>query len=221
MINTPVLGVWGTGSQQGKFTVQLFLRREFLKAGYNIAQMSTEPSGFLFGMDSVVPMGYNSSIDMNFREVICYINQEMHRLEDKNSDIILVGAQSNTAVYFPGNIAQFPTPQIELLLGAMPDIVILCVNSFDDHDYIRRTINTIESVSYAKVVALGLNPLTTKGGYILEKKKYLLDETINNIKKELYSCFLKPVFTIGKEKEMRYVFQYIVDWLSNGGRLLS
>ena len=33
---TPVLGVFGTGSQQGKFTLQLIIRRELKKLGYNV-----------------------------------------------------------------------------------------------------------------------------------------------------------------------------------------
>lgn len=217
LINTPVLGVWGTSSHQGKFTVQLFLRNAFLDSGYKVAQLSTEPSGFLFGMDSIIPMGYNSSINMNFRETICYVNQEMHRLETKCPDIILVGAQSNTTVYFPGNIAQYPTAQLELLLGSMPDAVLLCVNAFDDVEYIQRTINTIESVSYAKVLALGLYPLSKKTDYILSKRELISDLDIMNIKEKLKSCFSRPVFTIGDECEMNSIYDFVIKWFSEEG----
>ena len=213
--NTPVLGVWGTSSYQGKFTLQLYLRRAFIKNGYRISQISTEPSGYLFGMDSVIPMGYNSSVNMNFRETICYINQEISRIGDNEPDLIIVGAQSNSTLYYPGNISQFPTAQIELLLGSMPDAVILCVNSFDDHFYIKRTINMIESLTYSKVIALGLYPLKNKGSGMLQKKNTLSNIEIDNKKTVLKSDFQLPVFTIGVEKEMESVFLYIIDWFSN------
>ena len=214
MINAPVLGVFGTSSHQGKYTLQLFLRKRFLNSGYKIAQMGTEPSGFMFGMDKVFPMGYNSSVNMNFRETICYINQEMQDMDSNKPDIILIGSQSNTTLYYPGNISQYPTSQLELLYGTMPDAVVLCVNIHDDCEYIEKTVCNIESIGYAKVIAFGLYPMDKKNDYIMSRRKpasmELLESKINNLKKR----YNVPVFVIGNEEQMGELFNYSVDWFS-------
>ena len=59
----------------------------------------------------------------------------------------------------PGTLHIMPLPQYELLMGTLPDAVVLCVNPFDDRDYIRRTIQFIESATEGKVIALCLSPL--------------------------------------------------------------
>ena len=56
-VDVPVLGVFGTSAQQGKFTVQLALRRELLRRGYRIGQIGTEHQSELFGMDFALPIG--------------------------------------------------------------------------------------------------------------------------------------------------------------------
>ena len=40
------------------------------------------------------------------------------------------------------------------LLGAQPDAIVLCVNPFDELDYIERTVKYIESVVISKVFAV-------------------------------------------------------------------
>lgn len=47
-------------------------------------------------------------------------------------------------------------------MGTLPDAVVLCVNPFDDRDYIRRTIQFIESATEGKVIALCLFPMELK-----------------------------------------------------------
>ncbi len=47
-VDKPVLGVFGTSSQQGKFTVQLALRRQLMKMNLNLGQIGTEHHSGLF-----------------------------------------------------------------------------------------------------------------------------------------------------------------------------
>lgn len=48
-ISTPVLAVCGTSSKQGKFTLQLELRKRFCEMGYKVGQIGTEPNSLLLG----------------------------------------------------------------------------------------------------------------------------------------------------------------------------
>ena len=64
-IGKPVLMISGTGSQQGKFSLQLKLRDRFKQEGYRVGQLGTEPSSLLFGMDEVFPCGYGSKVKLS------------------------------------------------------------------------------------------------------------------------------------------------------------
>ncbi|MGI0010738.1 MAG: hypothetical protein ACREAE_04980, partial [Nitrosopumilaceae archaeon] len=58
--DTPVLGVFGTSAQQGKFTLQLALRYELQKRGYRVGQIGTEHQSGCFGIDFTFPSGYGA-----------------------------------------------------------------------------------------------------------------------------------------------------------------
>ncbi len=49
-VDVPVLGLFGTSAQQGKFTLQLALRRRLLQMGYQVGQIGIEHQAELFGM---------------------------------------------------------------------------------------------------------------------------------------------------------------------------
>lgn len=80
-ISKPVLSIMGKNSRQGKFTLQLQIRKKFLEEGYNIAQISTEPTGYLFGMDFSYPNGYNSSVFVNTYDTVNIINEKLKVLQ--------------------------------------------------------------------------------------------------------------------------------------------
>ena len=101
-----MLGVFGTSSQQGKFTLQLIIRDLLLKAGYSVGQIGSEPHSELFGMDYSFPFGYNQSIYVRDDDVILYLNSAIHSLCDEN-DIIIVGSQANTIPYDYGNLDRY------------------------------------------------------------------------------------------------------------------
>lgn len=79
-ISKPVVGIYGTSSVQGKFTLQLELRKRFLDNGYVVGQIGTEPQAQLFGMDYAFPMGYNSSVYLDNHEMIQYLNNSINEL---------------------------------------------------------------------------------------------------------------------------------------------
>ena len=164
-IAKPVLGVYGTSSSQGKFTLQLFLRDIFMKLGYKVGQIGTEPSSLLYGMDYVYPMGYNNTVYIHDYEVIRFLNDKLQKLCEKNVDIIITGSQSGIVPYDVGNIVQYSMPQIDFLLGTQPDVVVLCINPFDETYYIKRTLKCIEACGDCKVIGIVMFPMDLKNNW--------------------------------------------------------
>ena len=154
----PVLGIFGTSSRQGKFTLQLHIRSELIRRGYNIAQIGTEPSSLLYGMDAVFPVGYNSSVHINRKDTVSYLNYIMHQVSS-SADMIIVGGQSGVVIRDDGNLDNYNFNQVDFLYATQPDAVILCVNFEDDNEVISRTISFIESATGSKVIALVVFPL--------------------------------------------------------------
>lgn len=158
MIGKPVVAIMGTSSQQGKFSLQLSLRKEFVLRGYSVGQLGTEPQSQLFGFDEIFPCGYGADIKIDEQTAIGYLNYLLHQIEKKNPDIIFVGGQSNSLPYAMYNLRNNSPYQKELLLASNPDAIILCINYFDDVEYISRTIKYIEALTERKVIALSMSP---------------------------------------------------------------
>lgn len=210
----PVIGVFGTSSAQGKFTLQILLRFKLISMGYKVGQIGTEPQSSLFGIDCVYPMGYGSSVKINSIDAIRYLNSMMHNLCESKPDIIIVGSQSGTVPYDFGNIEQYSLPQIEFLLGTLPDVVCLCVNSFDPIEYIQRTIQFIESISKSCVIALILYPMGILDNWrsLYAAKRPHNEEELTYFKSRLTQAFHLPVYILGIDDDMNMLTQKIIDF---------
>lgn len=161
-VTLPVLGIWGTSSQQGKFTLQLKIREELSKYGYKVGWLSTEPQGSLFLAERVYPIGYNSTVFISDMRAVQLLNEFMWDIERENCDLIIVGSQSGTVPYDISNLASYPIYQNDILYATQPDYILLCVNSYDEYEYIHRTIKYIEGAIETKVVGLVLFPCVSK-----------------------------------------------------------
>lgn len=201
-IKTPILGIFGTSSNQGKYTLQLQLRDLFLKQHYKVGQLSTEPSGLLFGMDEIMPFGYNSVIDVSDTDLIEITNFMLHRIDKKNKDIIIVGCQSGTIPKMLYNISDANIKQINFLLGSNPDVVILCVNLFDDINYIKRTIITIENIVECVVPVLAVSPLYFPDEWnLVNNKKKIADRImIEEFRIQIKKSIGLDLFVIGTDE---------------------
>lgn len=211
-VSRPVVGVFGTSSKQGKFTLQLKLRELFAMEGLDVGQIGTEPSSLLYGMDYVFPMGYNSTVHIKEFDVVRYLNYITNELCLQNKDIIIVGSQSGTAIYDTCNIIQYNLSQYEFLVGTQPDAVVLCINPFDTVDYIARTVKFIESSVDCKVIAFVVFPMDLKndwgiyGGTVpISAKKY--DMLVKKL-----MVFSIPVFKLGDEKDMQALCRLILGY---------
>ena len=203
-ISKPVLGIFGTSSRQGKFTLQLTLRRKFMKAGYTIGQIGTEPSSLLYGMDSVFPMGYNASVSLKEFDVIHFLNNEMNKLCLKDVDLIIVGSQSGTVSYDMSNLERLNLKQYEFLLGTQPDCVILCINPYDKVDLLERSVRFIESSIGCHVIALVMFPMDFKNNFsgIYGGKRSISHDEFNE-KKELINRDIDlPIYLLNKDEDI-------------------
>jgi uncharacterized NAD-dependent epimerase/dehydratase family protein len=198
---TPVLGVVGTSSQQGKFTLQLQLRKRFLRDDYAIGQLGSEPESLLFGMDAVYPFGFRSTLSMDYLKSIEYLNFCISRMDKKQPDLIMVGSQAGTWPMMFNHITNFPLDRLCFLLGTLPDAVILCINYHDKPDDIKRSVTGIEALSKCKVIACSLFPLGYKDDWDLVRgaKSTIPDDELERFCKNITELLSIPCYVFDEE----------------------
>ena len=211
----PVLGFFGTSSQQGKFTLQLIIREKLIRDKYKVGQLGSEPTSYLFDMDESYHFGYNACLDLKIPEIISYINYAMYRISQKNPDIILVGSQSGTIPWEFGNLNGYAFNQMQFLLATNPDAVVLSINEYDTIDTIIRTVNFIEASVDCKVIALVVFPMTID----LYNSQYngmieLSEDKYNSLKKKILNILNKPLYLLGKEQDMDNLYFDILAYFS-------
>ena len=190
--HTPILTVLGTSSKQGKYSIQLDLLREFRKRGASVGSIATEPTGPLLSFDDYFSFGYGSRNDIPARSMIRILNEKIRLLEKNNPDIIISGCQSATTACDFRTERTLPLEQYAYLLGMNPDGAVLCVNSFDAIEYIKRTIEFIESYGNARVIAIVISEAQNNNNKTLQQfaKEYDLH------KKQLEEETNKPIFRL-------------------------
>lgn len=214
---TPVLGVFGTSSCQGKMTLQMELRKRFIKDGYRVTHISTEPNGYLLGCDSVYPIGYHSACDVHDVQAIQLVNEMIWDItEGDDRDLIIVGGQSGTINYDYNNLRHYNLMQHELICATNPDVVALCVNPHDEIEYIQRTMNYFYSFNGQRVRILILYPillLANQLGYGIRHKK-LSQKDCEQRKKELQEQLDVEVYCLGNVHEMNRAYDSILKIIS-------
>lgn len=216
-ITKPVLAICGTSSKQGKFTLQLELRKRFMKEGYKVGQIGTEPNALLFGMDHVFPMGYNSAVRLSEEDSIIYLNTLVNELCESGNDLIIVGSQSGTVNYDVGNLSQFCLFQHVFLLGTQPDATVLCINPFDEMEYIERTIEYLQSSIESQVIALVLYPMdiSNKWSGVYGRRIKVEEAKIQSLANAVQERFHLPLYCLGREKHMEDLMNTIVDFFAD------
>lgn len=204
--SVPTILITGTNSKQGKFTLQTSLVNYFRKNNYNVGFLATEPSAYLFNADYVFPMGYNSTVELNNNPYlyISSVNNAIQLIEEKNKDLIIAGSQSYSIQYDNSFLNQFSLNQHFFFLGIDTDLYILVVNFFDEIEYIKRTINYLNSLSDGKVFAIVLSPFfitKTITGIKKEDLKNKKDQIIQK-KKQLNDYFSIPIFDFSEIKKL-------------------
>ena len=196
----PIIGVFGTSSRQGKFSVQLLLRQIFMEKGYEIAQLGTEPASLIMGMDKIFPLGYDADLPFRNEDAVILLNEMVHEMEMQEPDVVLVGGQSCTIPYDVNHIYDLTFSQWDFIVGTNPDLIVLCVNPQDSQEYISRTIHFLESIGHARVIGLVLFPMQLEQEWygFSFKSMRLNDDAYNAHREVLEGFFHLPVYRLCK-----------------------
>lgn len=214
-INKPVLGIFGTSSKQGKFTLQLELRKRLIDEGYQVGQLGTEPNALLFGLDCVYPVGYNRMVCLDEEEQIRYLNYKMNEIADGN-DLIIVGSQSGTVPYEYKNTSYYTYEQVNFLMATNPDAVVLCINYYDEINYIRRSINVIEQLGECKVLGLVVFPMIPEQTWkrMYGKRRKIRGTEAEEIKTMIIRSTGKNAYILGDSNDMKELMNKIIGFFS-------
>lgn len=213
MIGVPIVSVIGTSSKQGKFSLQLELRKKFIDQQYAVGQWATEPQGYLFGIDKVFPTGYGSNLNFFEKEVLQYVNRQLYDIERMGKDVIITGLQSYVLSDKLYNSRMYPFMQNALLSAIQPDTMVLVTNVCDSNDYILRSLNYIESLTGAKTACIVLSPRNMQPTFSpLEEKEALCSE-------EDMAYRISEISSLAKRKVLRIdqideIFDSIINELS-------
>ena len=218
-VDVPVLSVMGTSSQQGKFTLQLALRRRLIQKGYKVGQIGTEHHSELFGMDAAFPMGYASPLKLPFQHYIPYLDYKMREICQRTQpDIILTGSQSGTIPYHVQEHSTHCLSSLAFLLGVKPDACILVVNSIDAEEYIRDTIDGIRAVCKAPTLLLAMGDhekhIRTAYGHSMITPKKMAQSQIDQHLKKLQDTFCVPAIEILSETGQQRLVETVIQYFS-------
>ncbi len=192
----PILSIIGTNSKQGKFTLQLMLRKMLIDLGYNVGQIGTEPSSLLFGMDEIFADGYYGEVALSPQQICSVTNKMIRDISQKDVDIIITGCQSGLVAYNDRNIDFIPFNHQIYFESMQPDAIIMCINEYDDCYFVEKTIKAAEGLSNAKVIGLVCFPLSNSKGWVgtfggksrisTEREKELKDEFLLKLNQKVY-----------------------------------
>ena len=214
-VDVPVLGIFGTSPQQGKFTLQLALRRLLLGQGYTVGQIGTEHHSELFGMDAVFPMGYASNVSLPLESYVPFLDYKMREItQERQPDVILVGSQSGTIPYDVHTHATHSMTSIAFLLGTKPDACILVVNSMDEEAYIQDNIEGIQALGKTPTLALAMSNvkkdlLSMHGRSILSRSRMEPEEVTERLN-QLESRFGIPALSILSEDDQQRLVDIVI-----------
>ena len=218
-VDVPVLGIFGTSAQQGKFTLQLALRRKLMQMGYSVGQIGTEHHAALFGMDLAFPIGYAAPQRLPLQYYLPYLDCKMQAIcQRKRPDIILVGAQSGTIPYDVHEPRTLCMSSLAFLLGAKPDACILVVNSIDADAYIRDTIDGIRAVGKAPALLLAMSDkekhIRAAYGRSFVTSRQMAPQEIAGRLRRLEQTFGLPAVAIASEEGQQRAVETVVRYFS-------
>ncbi|MBT3272242.1 MAG: S8 family serine peptidase [Spirochaetales bacterium] len=218
-VDVPVLGIFGTSAQQGKFTLQLALRRHLIRLGYRVGQIGTEHHSALFGMDFSFPIGYATPLNLPVQWYVPYLDFKMREIcHQAHPDIILVGAQSGTIPYDVHEHSTHSLSSISFLLGTKPDACILVVNSIDADAYIQDTLDGIRALTKAPTILLAMSDkekhIRAAYGRTFIKPRPMTPEKIDGKLRHLVDRFDLPAISILSEEGQQRMMDTVIDYFS-------
>ncbi len=162
-VTVPVIAVVGTGSRQGKLTIQLRLKQVLQEASYRVAHVATEPHGLLLGAAFVFPYGYKGNVELEFTEWGATLNGILRGVAHHNdAHLIITGIQGGilprSRRLFEQQTGSVLT-SLHYLLGAQPDAVICAINPTDTPAHIRQTLDTVRNFCKVGTIFCAMTPV--------------------------------------------------------------
>lgn len=154
--DVPVLGICSTSSCRESFALQLGLRREFLRRGYALGQLGTEPASRLFGLDFCFPIGAGVDLCLPLQFYPRFIEQFMRQLCAREPDLVLVGSPPGLPFGDLKKAQLRGLSSLAFLLGARPELCILAVDSTDSDEHIEDALAVLRAIGNTRVLALVL-----------------------------------------------------------------
>ncbi len=219
-VDVPVVAVLGTSSQQGKFTLQLALRRRLLALGYRVGQLGTEHHAALFGMDATFPMGYAASVEMPLDGYTPYLDAKLREVNHRQRPhLIVVGSQSGTVPYNVSEPETHTLPTVAFLMGVKPDACLLVVNSIDSDDYIQDTIDGIRALCHAPTLLLAMSDkekhVREAYGRTSIKPRPLSEEDSRRKLRHLAQTFKRPAVSIASQADAHKAVEVVLDYFAD------
>lgn len=171
---TPIIGIFGTSSKQGKLTLQKRLIKEIQNREINLVSLGTEHQAGLIGFDYCYPFGYGAqeNIQLNIEEKMEFLARTLDYISyNDNADVIILGGQSRLLPY---DFEKDSGIENSAFLEAVkPDCAVLVINPYiDNMAYIYDTIVYLENVYKCKVISLAYSDHVSKmiGKSVINKK---------------------------------------------------
>ncbi len=215
--NVPVICVCGTNSKQGKYTLQLYIRYQLIKAGYKVGQIGTEPSALLFGMDEVFHCGYNKHFNLDSSTITTAVNQQIWEITNNGAEVIICGTQSGLIAYNNRNTINSALRHQIVFEAMQPDAIIVCINPYDDIVFIKRVINTAEGLSKGKVIGLVCFPVdySDQWGHSFMKVQRVSEAKEAMIKQLIKKELNQDVYMLDKNEELDLLINRCIGYLSS------
>lgn len=156
---TPILGVFGTSSAQGKFTMQLLLRECLAKKGIRVSQIGTEHQSRLLGMDEAFPLGHVKNVTLGHYAWSEYFELRYQQLvRDSRPDLIIVGSQGSIIPYRLRPAEHLKTyVNLAFLMAVRADSYVLVVNHHDSFDYVQDAMDALRIIGKGRTILLAVS----------------------------------------------------------------
>lgn len=166
-------------------------------------------------MDECFHFGYDSEMQLSRFSAIAFLNNALYTISQKNVDLIITGCQSESILTDEGNLFNYPIPQIEFLLGVLPDAIVLVINPFDELQTIKRTISFLESCVECKVIAVVMFPMTHNIENPFGPKVHIFDSEFEQLSTSINQICEVPVFLLDNNLHMDFLISLIEEYFSN------
>ena len=130
-------------------------------------------------------------------------------------EIILVASQAQTVPYYCNNLLEFPSMQYHFALGTKPDAIIMCINYYDEIQYIRNTMYALQGLTDASIIAFVMYPLTydsNQNGLYSSLKHKLTYQEYKEKSSILLEEFKIPTFILGNQQDIIDICETIINF---------